>query len=472
MQHFHPAKLHKRRGQALVVAILVLMVLTASAIAISAAARLELRAARRGVEQVRRDAALRGAVNRGLALLEQGRADPETLLQNLRTYGTLRWTPMDAADPGDPNQDPVPMMMAIQIVDASSRLDLMNATSEQLRKLPELERDRETPQAILDWRDKDEGEDDKDYLNGPRPYRPKDRPYDSLEELLLVNGVDRGLFFGPPSIQQALELKVPPLSEFLTVLSGENNADYAGNMRVDVNNADAETLLEAANRERTLLTDPQIQRIIARREQHALQIENGTLQPGQSRKAFPGIFEAISESGAPQEAWGTLLDVWTTDPREFLPGRVNVNTASEEVLETLTGLSGEMRNELLSRRQQKPEGLDWQDMISILGIQSQNSQVQGGNQPPNQPPGGGQNPQQQQQQQQQQGAVQVLEQITVRSAAYYVRCLVREGTSSQITAASVLVYWPADSSEAAKIVQWRQPDKFPGWTAWFRTPEW
>ena len=38
---------------------------------------------------------------------------------------------------------------------------------------------------------------------GPRPYEPKRRPFDTLEELLLVKDVDAQLFFGPPAAAEA-----------------------------------------------------------------------------------------------------------------------------------------------------------------------------------------------------------------------------------------------------------------------------
>lgn len=55
--------------------------------------------------------------------------------------------------------------------------------------------------AILDWRDADDLERLKGvergyYLSLPTPYPAKDAPFDSVDELLLVRGVTRQLFFG------------------------------------------------------------------------------------------------------------------------------------------------------------------------------------------------------------------------------------------------------------------------------------
>ena len=55
--------------------------------------------------------------------------------------------------------------------------------------------------SILDWRDEDEeerinGAESDYYLGLPRPYVAKNAPMDSLEELLLVKGVTREMFYG------------------------------------------------------------------------------------------------------------------------------------------------------------------------------------------------------------------------------------------------------------------------------------
>jgi hypothetical protein len=55
--------------------------------------------------------------------------------------------------------------------------------------------------SIMDWRDEDdlhraEGAEDDYYEDLERPYPCKDAPFDALEELLLVRGVTRAMFYG------------------------------------------------------------------------------------------------------------------------------------------------------------------------------------------------------------------------------------------------------------------------------------
>jgi DNA uptake protein ComE-like DNA-binding protein len=428
------------RGQALIIAILALVVLTVAAVSLSTTARLEVRAARRGVDEVQREAALRGAVNRGLALLEQGRSDPDTLLTNLRQYSELKWTPFAT----EPDGSPARLEMALQLQDASARIDLNSADSTQLEKVPGM--DERTAGSILSWRDE---ESKDDYKKGPRPYEVKRRPYDTLEELLLVHDVKTGPFFGAPTVRETTGLPAPPVSEWLTTLSGENNTDAGGNTRPNVNDASIQDLMEAANRYEPTVEAQQIENLVAKVHQ----------RQSQSSQPFRTVSEALREGDISDRFWGTLLDAWTVDRRSFLPGRVNVNTASPAVLSSLSGMSREIVQKIVERRDEKGEALTWTDLVRL--VPNAERKQDGGEQPP-------QGQQQQQQQQSGPGLDQFERLISMRSAVYRVRCLIREPGSTRTDAVSALVYWPADSSAEAKIVQWRRPDRYPGWTAWYR----
>jgi DNA uptake protein ComE-like DNA-binding protein len=439
---------------------MVLTVLTAAAIALSATARLEVRAARRGVDQVQREAALRGAVNRGIALLEEGRTDPEALLSALRNNQELRWTRFTP----DANADQPQLQIAVQLLDTSARLNINTADSSQLQKLPGM--DEDAAGSIVSWRN----EKSRDrYDRGPRPYEPKRRPFDTVEELLLVHDVTPAQFFGSPNIQEMKERRTAPLSEWLTAWSGENNADAEGNPRVDVNSGSSEELLEAANRQRQCVTAEQVQTLLQKREERknggtADQASQGQQQP----KEFQSVSEALREAGVEEAKWGPVLDAWTADRRNFLPGRINVNTASPAVLATLTGMNAELANKLVQKRESKRAGLDWTDLLDLLANTGPESG--GGNPPPDGPPQQQQQQQQQPQQQQQQGqGTDQLERLfCLRSSIYLVRCLVREVGSHRTDAVMALIHWPVSPDDPAEVIQWRQPDRFPGWSAWYR----
>lgn len=428
----------RRRGQALVLAILALTLLTVAAVSLSTTARLEVRAARRGVDEVQREAALRGAVNRGLALLEQGRLDPETLRSTLERNGQLSWAPFAPVEgEGAPQLE-----VAVQILDASSRIDLNRVESEQLRKLPGMT-DR-AASAILGWRN----EESKDkYSGGPRPYEVKRRPYDTVEELLLVRDVDPRVFFGAPTMRETAELSTPPLSEWLSPLTGENNVDASGEARVDVNSAAMDELLSAANRIQPAVTPEQITNLVEKRRQRQASQSSG--------QSFKSVSEALREAGIEEKQWGLVLDAWTVDRRSFLPGRINVNTVSPAVLRTVPGVSTDLVQEIIRRRQAKPEGATWSDLLELSAGAGQQTETPTAGADPA-PQSGGMQPDQ-------------MEKLfSVRSSVYLVRCLIRETGSSRVDAVSALVHWPASADDPATLVQWRKPDRFPGWTAWFR----
>lgn len=430
------------------VAILALMILTAAAISLSVAARLELRAAERGVDTVRREAALRGAVNRGVALLETAGSDPEKRRQLLEDHRELTWRPLAPDGEGATAS----LLTAVQIVDASSRLNLNTADEDQLARLPGI--DKEAAAALVDWRsesDKKKGKSDPDYGRGDRPYRTKGRPFDTLEEILLVKGVSPGAFFGAPTFAATAKLDAAPVSELLTVFSGENNTNEDGTARVDVNTAAVEKLVAAANPsgepfaeegDRGQLREPR--QLVTK-----AQVENMVKQRKQRKQPYRSVVEALQAAGAADKNWGAVMDRWTVDRRSFVPGRVNVNTAPGVVLQSL-GLKREMIDDVLKQRGKQLQGMDWPAVMKTVGFplaQAYAEESQG-----------------------QTFDWSHFERLfSVRSSAFLVRCLVKEGGSRRTDAAAALVYLPSGGG-SAEIVQWRQPEKFPGWTAWYRTP--
>lgn len=438
---------NRPRGQVMVIAVMALTVLTAAAIALSSVARLELRAAERGVDRVRREASLRGLVAQGIALLEQTRRDPDALLELLEDYGTLRWRPFPPAA-SDGEEAPKPALeAALQLQDASACLNVNTAGREELERLPGMS--EALVEAILTWREPPSRRD-PGRTPGPRSYEVKHRPFDTLEELLLLPGLDRErtarLLFGAPTVAETRDLRTPPLTELLTAFSGEHNADGDGNPRADVNTADAEELRAAANRYGTLLSPEQARSLVTVR---------------QSRPSpFGSVAEALQAAGVPFHHWGVLLDAWTVDRRSFLTGRINVNTAPEWVLRSIPDLSSEQTDRILeARREPGRRALSWSDLLELLA--GTRTAAEGEN-------GGAGN---EQEQRQREATARLERRLAVRSAVFRARGLVREPGSRRIDAVSALVLLPPSPEEPAQVVQWRQPDRFPGWTAWFRPAE-
>ena len=92
-----------------------------------------------------------------------------------------------------------PTLPYYSLSDESGKLNLNTATQGMLELLP-----RMTPSlaaAILDWRDADQdvtagGAEDETYARQTPPYRAKNGPFESLEELRLVFGMTREILYG------------------------------------------------------------------------------------------------------------------------------------------------------------------------------------------------------------------------------------------------------------------------------------
>jgi hypothetical protein len=126
--------------------------------------------------------------------------------------------------------------------------------------------------AIVDWIDPDDeprtnGAENDYYMGQSPPYRCKNGPLDSLEELLLVRGVTPELLFGTdrnrngaPDPGEGDDGSGTPgdrgWSAYLTVYTRERNVDSQGNPRINLNDTDTTTLstnLMAALGDQTLV---------------------------------------------------------------------------------------------------------------------------------------------------------------------------------------------------------------------------
>lgn len=161
----------------------------------------------------------------------------------------------------DPNDDEE--FIRIGATDEASKLNLNSASPTQLQRfLERMLADREDVDqraildAILDWRDTDDqlsGEsadtEGQYYAQLDKPYRVKNGPFDSVEELLLVKGITGQILYGEDFDRNGIrtlneedgDLTFPPdnqdtdlnrgLYPYLTVHSYENNVDNSNRPR-------------------------------------------------------------------------------------------------------------------------------------------------------------------------------------------------------------------------------------------------
>ena len=110
---------------------------------------------------------------------------------------------------------------SVRMIDEGGKIPLNRADESMLKPIFQnlgLDPDAQDAlvDAILDWRDADSlrrlhGAEADYYRKLPNPYRPKNGPFDAVDELLLVRGVTRELFYGIVSSDLAREGGPPPI---------------------------------------------------------------------------------------------------------------------------------------------------------------------------------------------------------------------------------------------------------------------
>jgi competence ComEA-like helix-hairpin-helix protein len=287
------------------------------------------------------------------------------------------------------------------VSDEESRLNVNVATLDQLMKiygmLPEI------AAAIVDWRDSDSNVTpngaEAEYYSALRPpYLPRNGPFQTPRELLMVRGVSRELFMGEDINQNGLlvsneddgEASLPSdnhdglldagWSGILTVNSQVRNRTASGLERVDLQTADEAALTGVKG-----ITSDIAKAIIARRGQNKFesladllevsapqpqrpppQTQNppgnpGSPQPGQPLDEAQAQAQAQAQAAQQQQNSGPklidenlLLDIAddvTTVSASALSGPVNVNTASVDVLACLPAITPELAQAIVSYRQ-------------------------------------------------------------------------------------------------------------------------
>lgn len=241
--------------------------------------------------------------------------------------------------------------------------------------------------SIVDWIDTDEearsGGAESQYYSALSPsYRAKNGPLDSIEELLLVKGITPDKLFGNDRNRNgkidgdeaagsgSLDRGLLP---YLTMYSRESNTDSTGAPRVNINDTDASTLLASlqtavgsdmanfilASRLLTVspagtpmpmgakvgssadLATPLQAKLTSGKPKDLtsiLSLIGTSIVIPPARQNDPTIYVPcpLNDAGQIKTLLPTLFDKCTTTADAVLPGRININTAPQAVLEALT----------------------------------------------------------------------------------------------------------------------------------------
>jgi general secretion pathway protein K len=250
------------------------------------------------------------------------------------------------------------------LTDLSGKLNISSASEDALMLLPDIH--EEQVQSIIDWRDGDKntrpgGAEQGYYQNLDFPYEVANAPFTSIYELRLVRGIDDETFYGedanlngvldanendgddsaPTDIADGrLELGLAGLT---TVHSYENNTDPYGATRVNLNSVDYNTLKDTFNLSARLAVG-----VIEKRDDDEFE---SVLELAQVRAGSKGAGPEEGEVDQFDLEWvAEHYDLFTIDDEERYPGRINLNTAPVEVLETLPDITPEQARQIFDYR--------------------------------------------------------------------------------------------------------------------------
>ncbi len=227
------------------------------------------------------------------------------------------------------------------LVSEAGKLNLNTAGKAMLQALPGMT--EALAAAIVDWRDADSepqpyGAEDETYSRKKPPYRAKNAPFDSIEELLLVEGMTEDILYGKDRNRNG---EIDPWEGDGT---GGNLADYGIYHLVTVHSAEPNGT-GGGGEGRTNVTDAQaLRRFLART------FDPQTASRAESAGPYRSVLEFAARSGLEREQFERIAKELTMSDEETVPGLVNVNVAPLAVLRCLPGIGDGDAEKLIAYR--------------------------------------------------------------------------------------------------------------------------
>lgn len=315
-----------QRGSAFITTLLILTGLVAMVATYAASQRVSFMARQNRLDMVRAEQMAESGVQRALAELQLIEANTPTTVQDdwavLGTTGSDRFL----VDNGS---------FRLQIVDASARVDINTASQDQLLKLP-----LTTGQvdSLLDWRSPEtaarpEGAKDDYYGNLTTPYNTALKPFQTVDELLLVRDFTPATLYqqqentnSNQSLVQGSIEEQPLLADLIMVGQLSEPVTSGGQALLNANQASAAQIG---------------QRI-------------GNIPLGQQifqRRPYTNMQDLLTRNNVTTQNVGTILDNLSVNAATEYEGRINLNTASEAVLNTLPGFTPDISQAIVQRQE-------------------------------------------------------------------------------------------------------------------------
>ncbi|MCC7230468.1 MAG: general secretion pathway protein GspK [Fimbriimonadaceae bacterium] len=241
----------------------------------------------------------------------------------------------------------------IQVVDAAAKVNINTAPQAQLELLPLTP---EQVDCLLDWREagtnpRADGAKDEYYNGLEKPYNTKLGTLQSVDELLLIKGFTPLDLYtvrtdvvntARPNRTTSGENDQLPLDELVTVDSTSQAVNSTGQTKLNIANA----------------SQIQIQQQAGVNQQVALAIFN-------QRASYTSVGQILATPGVPQQSYANILNNFTVG-QAIQAGKMNLNTVSQAVLDTIPNLPPDVASAIITRQSSGFSGLG--DLLDVPGM--------------------------------------------------------------------------------------------------------
>lgn len=254
------------------------------------------------------------------------------------------------------------------VSDEESRLNVNTADTNALEQLPNLTPDVAT--AILNWHGGDataNAAEAQYYAGLQPPYQPRNGPFQTIRELLMVRGVTPELLLGRDRQQNGLLGDIDEKGGDASSSVDSADLGWAGNLTVDSSvasvNAAGETRVNIQSADENALTaiqgitPPIAKAITAYRGKNQFTSIADLLdvtppsQNGNNSQNFGATDSTGSGKVIDEKLFTQIADDIAVNDNQSVPGAINLNTASLEVLICLPGVTREIAQAIISQRQ-------------------------------------------------------------------------------------------------------------------------
>ncbi len=307
------------------------------------------------------DVAIDGAVQYAETLMKNvtqpgAMPDPNYYQYNAVPLGDATFWFIGEPDPTDTSNEP-----AFGLVDEASKLNINTASATMLENLPGMTQD--LAEAIVSWRTSGTSSSTTSSATASTATGGKGAPFETVEELAQVNGgTDMETLYGtdtnlnhvldPSESGTGATAYSAGLLEYVTVFSRQPNVMASGTTRINVT-VTSGSLTALLNTTFGSSRGGQIAASI-RRAGRIRSVLEFYMKSGMTAAEFGQISPQLSMSNAP-----------------YSVGLINVNTASDTVLECVPGITQNMAEQILTTRlNQDPPVTDLSWVAPILGAQA------------------------------------------------------------------------------------------------------